>query len=229
MRSSVSRGRLLSARTTILAALAAVAATVAFGAVASSANAAWTSLSGTYQLDAGAASPTSTTPPSGGSWFQFENPSPPGGILANATPNNTNPDYTLLYPGNTGLTLGSFQTTASDIVDPQDFQSAPFDIFTDSSYGTPDLQYDTTGGTSGARPVRGDLTAWSVRWGTPPATLDYNQGADSSGSGRGQDLVGTYDDINDVVTINWSSRIYNAFGPPGFNDGTGHWHLVLQP
>lgn len=227
--STVLHGRSRSRRATLLTALGIAVASAGFAASADAAT-----VTGTIAIADGVASPTRTSAPAGGSYFWFEDP-PRGSSVKhpNATPNNLNPDYTLLVAGSSGLTLGTGQPlyvggvyAGSEILDPQTFDGAPFGVHTT---GAVTLQYndDNTGArTNRDQPlVSSDVSAWTVHWGVDPNFLLYDQGADQVGSGRDHDLRGTYNESTGEVSLTWSSEIYNAFGPPAFNDGTGHWTI----
>lgn len=204
---------LISGRNVIAAALALVLAFAA-SAVLSSSAFAWTSVSGTIEIQNGAGNPTSS-----GSYFRLQDPAPATSFHLNSSNRST---YTNLVGGTTGLTLGSTQTTAGDILDPQVFDGYPFDVYTTSG---PTISYDETATpVSGYYPIRGNLTGWNVLWG---GFYRFTQGADSVGGGIDHDLNGRYNPTTRLIEVNWTATVVDNYVPPtGFNDFRGHWHLV---
>jgi hypothetical protein len=179
--------------------------------------AAQTQVKGTIAIGDGTAgnAPGGSSPIVGASDFQLytgsDLPSPltgsvpsddyPETVQANSTNNNTGytADYTLLFDGSTGLTLGSAQSDPSPYgeilnsgLDQQDFDSYEFDVYTSAapeiyytgvatpSKGTVDGYYELDGVTGEfVTSSKTDLTPWTVNWWTSSTPFTYAQGANT--------------------------------------------------
>jgi hypothetical protein len=201
--------RRVPVKATVVAALALAAVPAVFVSAAQ----AQTTLKGTL-LPIGPITQHSKSAPTSGSYtasyFQLEEgtttniskDSPSGTIVGNSSITAYDADYTPLYAGSTGLTLGSYQSDPSpygeilnDGLDQQPFDGAEFDTYTTQytnpptnttgSNPAPSLEYFGSGaknykldGVTGYL-VEGNLTSWTVNWYADP-TLYYNQGANSA-------------------------------------------------
>jgi hypothetical protein len=190
------------------------------------------SLVGTFRLDPGSCSGSSTT----GTYFRMITP---GGTVGSG-PFFQNPDstctdktYTVASPGTDGgFVSGEYQPNpnpvfsstgsalANRIITPQPFTAINFGISTDP--------VDPQTGTHVPSPsivvregsLRGQIEAWSVSWNNQY----FNQGTpkpNGSRPGLTRPLSGTYDPTSHAFVLTWSSQVVG--GP--FNGFTGYWHL----